>query len=89
MTDTNQFSEVLKKLRSEIAALSNADENSRKKLESLVEDLEKRQIMPDHDKSHEGLADRLKDSILYFEVSHPALTATLNDIMVKLSNMGI
>ena len=89
MNDTNQLTEVLRKLRSEIAALSNEDESSRKKLESLADDLEKRLITPDHEDSHEGLADRLKDSILFFEVSHPALTATLNDIMVKLGNMGI
>ena len=86
MNDTNQLTEVLKKLRAEISALSDADGNSRKKLDSLAEDLEKRLISTDHD---EGLTNRLKDSILNFEVSHPALTATLNDIMVKLGNMGI
>jgi hypothetical protein len=31
----------------------------------------------------------LKDSVLYFEVSHPTLTATINNIINTLNAMGI
>jgi uncharacterized protein DUF4404 len=89
MNDTNQLADVLKKLHAEIAALSGADEDSRRKLEGLADDLEKKIITSEHGELHENLIDQVQDSILSFEVSHPALTATLNDIMIKLVNMGI
>jgi transcriptional/translational regulatory protein YebC/TACO1 len=31
----------------------------------------------------------LKDSVLYFEVSHPTLTATINNVINTLNNLGI
>jgi hypothetical protein len=41
------------------------------------------------DVDHEELNKHLKDSVLYFEVSHPTLTATINNIINTLNAMGI
>jgi signal transduction histidine kinase len=38
---------------------------------------------------HQELNKHLKDSVLYFEVSHPKLTATINNIINTLNTMGI
>ncbi|MGB7569441.1 MAG: DUF4404 family protein [Chitinivibrionales bacterium] len=38
---------------------------------------------------HQELNKHLKDSILYFEVSHPKITATIDNIINTLNTMGI
>ncbi len=89
MINETQLTQALEKLRLEIAALDTADEASRHKLEQLVQDLEQKLENPEDSELHEDLADRLRDSMLELEVSHPRLTSIMNDIMMKLSNMGI
>jgi hypothetical protein len=89
MINETQLTQALEKLRREIGALDTADEASRHKLEQLVEDLEQKLENPEDRELHEDLADRLRDSMLELEVSHPRLTSIMNDIMMKLSNMGI
>jgi hypothetical protein len=89
MINESQLSRALEKLRLEIEALDTADEESRRKLEQLVADLESKLENPEDTELHEDLTDQLRDSMLEFEVSHPRLTSIMNDIMMKLSNMGI
>ena len=89
MINESQLSRALEKLRLEIGALDTADEKSRRKLEQLVADLESKLENPEDTELHEDLTDQLRDSMLEFEVSHPRLTSIMNDIMMKLSNMGI
>jgi predicted transcriptional regulator len=89
MINESQLSRALEKLRLEIEALDTADEESRRKLEQLVADLESKLENPEDTELHEDLAEQLRDSMLEFEVSHPRLTSIMNDIMMKLSNMGI
>ena len=89
MINESQLSRALEKLRLEIGALDTADEESRRKLEQLVADLESKLENPEDTELHEDLTDQLRDSMLEFEVSHPRLTSIMNDIMMKLSNMGI
>jgi hypothetical protein len=69
--------------------LDSRDEVSKQKLQSLSQELEKKLQNPEDDQVHEDLAGRLDEAVLHFEVSHPTLTAILNDIMVKLGSMGI
>jgi len=38
---------------------------------------------------HHELRKLLKDSVLHFEVSHPNLTATINNVVNTLNNLGI
>ena len=62
---------------------------SRAKLEQLLMDLEERLKQPRDTGNDNDLADQLKESMLHFETSHPALTGILNDIMIKLSSIGV
>jgi len=89
MNKATPLTEALDRLRVEIAALDTVDQASRQKLATLVEDLEKKVTSPEDSELHESLTHQLKDSVLHFEVSHPTLTAIMNDIMIRLSNMGI
>jgi hypothetical protein len=89
MNKETELTEALNRLRAEIGALDTADEISRRKVQALVEDLEKKIKSPEDREIHESLTEQLKDSVLHFEVSHPRLTAVMNDIMVRLGNMGI
>jgi len=89
MTDVTHLDESLKKLRSEIDALDTGDQEARQRLEKLLQDIENTLENPKDTGGDENLGEQLKTSILRFEVSHPRLAAIMNDIMEKLSNMGI
>lgn len=82
-----KLTETLAALRTEIDQLHTDDIESKQRLEQLVENLEKKLEHPDDDDHH--LDEGIKDSITHFEVTHPRITAILNDIMMTLSNMGI
>ncbi|MEE9395709.1 MAG: DUF4404 family protein [Methylococcales bacterium] len=83
-----KLNETLENLRSEIENLRTNDNESKAKLEKIVDDLEQKIKNPD-DVDHNRLISDVKDTVTHFEVSHPTITAILNDIMMALSNMGI
>ena len=89
MSDGKQLKASLDKLRSEIEALKVSDRESKQRLETLVRDLEETLDKPGDTEHHKDVVRQLDDTIMHFEVSHPTVTAIMNDIMVKLSNMGI
>jgi len=89
MVDVKKLDESLEQLRAEIEALKPGDESSKQRLDQLVRELEQKLTNPDDSEVHEDVTEQLENSILQFEVSHPRLTGILNDIMVKLGNMGI
>ncbi len=89
MNTETRLSEAIETLRSEINTLDVDDNDSREKLESLLKDLENRLNQPRDTDSDGDLTDQLKESMLHFETSHPALTGILNDIMIKLSSIGV
>jgi chaperonin cofactor prefoldin len=82
-----KLSETLDSLRAEIDRLHTDDTESKERLEKLVQSLENKLENPDDE--GQSLQEGIKDSITHFEVSHPRITAILNDIMMALSNMGI
>ncbi len=84
-----KLQETLKALREEIDNLSADDQESKARLEELVEKLELKLERPDDTVHHQSLTEGLSESLTYFEVSHPRITGVLNDIMMTLSNMGI
>ncbi len=88
MTNAKHLDDSLNTLRSEIHALDIGDEEARRRLDSLVLDIgasiARPSAVPD-----ETLTERLKSSILNFEVSHPRLAVLMNDVVEKLSTMGV
>lgn len=86
---TEQLNEALGKLRAQIEMLDSRDEVSKQKLQSLILELERKLENPEDQQTHKDLAGRLDEALLHFEVSHPTLTAILNDVIIKLESMGI
>lgn len=84
-----RLTETLQSLRAEIDNLKTGEEDSKERLEKLVADIETRLNNPDDLNHQSNLVEDVKDSVTYFEASHPTITAVLNDIMMALSNMGI
>ena len=83
--------ELLSTLRSEIHALDIGDEEARRRLDRLVVDIGARSesASASGTDADERLTGQLKASILKFEASHPRLAALMNDVLEKLSAMGI
>jgi len=89
MTDARHLDELLAALRREMNALDVGDEATRERLDRLIVDIEGRAQNPQVVAGGEGLGGQLKASILKFEASHPRLAAVVNDVVDKLSAMGI
>ena len=89
MTDVKHLDDSLNDLRSEIQALDIGDDQARARLEKLIQDIEQTLENPKDPAADQPLGDQLKTSILAFEVSHPRLAAVMNEVMEKLSHMGI
>jgi hypothetical protein len=89
MTSAKHLDESLSTLRSEIHALDIGDEEAKGRLDRLVVDIGTRIKSPNDAVSDERLTGQLKASMLNFEVSHPRLAVLMNDVLEKLSAMGI
>lgn len=85
----DNLNETLLALRKEIDALNGAETEHKDRLEKLVADIEVAIGSPEDFENNGDLVEDIKDSVTYFEVSHPAVTGILNDLMMALSNMGI
>lgn len=81
--------ESLTHLRAEIRALDLGNDSARQRLERLVQEIEQTLADPGDKAAAGTLGDQLKASVLSFEVSHPRLAVVMNDVVEKLSHMGI
>lgn len=84
-----QIEALLRELRKEIDKIDEVDEASEKKLNSLINSVEKKLSNSIDAEEDEELLSRLQSTIRHLEVSHPELTETMNNIMTTLSNMGL
>ncbi len=89
MTSARDLDQLLSTLRSEIDALDIGDEDARRRLDALVADIVARSNDPNRAATDERLTGQLRASILNFEASHPRLAGLMNDVLEKLSTMGI
>jgi hypothetical protein len=89
MTGMTHLDDSLGKLRSEIRALDIGDQEARLRLEKLIRDIEQTLENPKRAAADAPLGEQLKTSILAFEVSHPRIATVMNEVMEKLSHMGI
>ena len=89
MIDVRHLDESLNDLRAEIRALDIGDDEARRRLEKLIQDIEQALENPEGTAADETLGEQLKTSILAFEASHPRIAAVMNEVMEKLSHMGI
>ncbi len=87
MTD-DKLRRQLEKLHDEIQKTDRVDETGRRLLRDIDahirELLARSEVQP-----RPALTQGLEDAIRHFEVSHPALTTALSDLLSALSNAGI
>ena len=89
MTDAKPLEQSLNDLRAQIRDLDIDDEPTRQRLARLLADIEQTIGDPADARAHQNLGERLKATVLQFEVSHPRIAVVMNELMSQLSNMGI
>lgn len=78
----------LERLHDEIEKTEKVDATGRRLLKDI--DGHIRELLARSDtEARPGLTDGLESAIRHFEVTHPALTAALSDLLAALSNAGI
>lgn len=89
MTDAKHLEQSLNDLRAQIRGLDIDDEPTRLRLARLLADIEQTLGDPADAHAHRNLGERLRASIVHFEVTHPRIAVLMNELMTQLSNMGI
>ncbi|MBV1915391.1 MAG: DUF4404 family protein [Pseudomonadales bacterium] len=74
---------LVSQLNSESKKLEGIDQGAEQKLETLIRDMEQDLQSPDQ------VATGIQNVIAEFEVTHPRITAILEEMTVLLGNMGI
>lgn len=87
MTEQN-LRELIERLRTEVAGLPDHDVDARRRLETILSDLES-QLDSDEVAPAHGLQGSIQDTIHQIEARHPDATTVLNNILMTLANMGI
>jgi hypothetical protein len=81
---------LLLELRKQLDELNFTNLEAKEKAVKLTELIDKTVDFGEAESAaHRELKYQLKDSVLYFEVSHPTLTAAINNLINTLNNIGI
>ena len=87
-----QLQDALRDLESALEGLDNVDAETRESLVASVNEVQRQLSEEPHDELSDELtsaSDRLRDSILGFETSHPHLTELFSRITTAFANLGI
>ena len=86
--EKQELEQILADLKAELAASEFAAPSARQEIQSLIDQIEnflvQDQLLTEH-----ALNEPINDAVTRFEITHPKLTALLNNISTTLSNMGI
>ena len=90
----SELLQTLEKLHRELAATQEIEGSTRQALQSLLAEIQERITPPAEEVStpapvEPSLNQRLSDLVTDFEVRHPQLTATLSQVVDRLTDMGI
>jgi len=81
-------SKQLKLLQDELACLRAAEHHVEKKINQLLDELNHELVSEQNHEAASDLTD-LPQLLRRFEAEHPALTDSINRVLVTLANMGI
>ena len=84
---SDELNNKISALKKELEQVPFEGEEARNHINNLIHEIEA--AGKDQTENKHFLIDKIKSSIDRFETEHPRATAILNDIMMKLSNMGI
>ena len=85
----NKLTEHLEMVRAELSDVKAVDEKGRELLRALNTDIEALLQRSEEGDMDDSLLERLQTTIDHFEVTHPALTSALSNVLTSLSNAGI
>ncbi len=89
--DDKKLRKLLEQLHAEIERTRKVDDQGRELLLHINTDINELLARTEGVplKPRSGLTRSLEDAVSHFEVTHPALTAALSDLLNALSNAGI
>ena len=85
----NKLIEALDRLRKAMGDLDKRDEESRKRLSQLIDDINRKLASPENSEHDSRLLEQLKDAVVHFKVKHPLITETINEIKMALYSIGL
>jgi len=87
----DELLKTLEKVHAELADAKSVDDETRRLLTTLTEDLRRLSEQGDAASAEnvEPLSDQVQDLVLQFETDHPQLTTALNQVAAALANLGI
>jgi hypothetical protein len=81
---------VVREIRAQLAGAKDLNPETRRSLETLVQDLEGvARRPPGEAPPPEGLQERLADAVRRLEASHPVLSSTLGNVVDALAFFGL
>jgi len=90
--NNDELRKLLEELHQKIESTDSVDEQGREMLNHLSKDIRNLLDRTGHGERRRDTSkeiNRLEESIRYFEVTHPTLTATLSQMLNILNNAGI
>ncbi len=88
--DKQQLHQTLEQLHADLQHAQSIDDSERELLQSLAKDIQellnRSEASPQH---YHSLGERLSAALLRFELSHPALTASIAQAIDGLNRIGI
>lgn len=87
--DDKNLDALLDKVHAELQQVDHVDEDSRKRLQDLEQDIRDLLAQANEDGAESSVLQRMKQAIEDFEVTYPTLTAMLSEISKILNNAGI
>ena len=89
--DRQHLHEHLEQLHRELQQIRPVEDTDRRALEQLMTDI--KELLDQRDgypvEKHNGLAERLKQSVTQLEASHPTVTMLMGQTIEMLAKMGI
>ncbi len=80
---------LLEQLQGELKQADSVDDQGRELLRGLEAEIHQFLERADDESARSSFMQGLEDTITHFEVTHPALTRVLSDMLTTLSNAGV
>ena len=88
MAKNKELHHLMQELREELGKLDKSSK-AYSEISMLITDIELELKKIENSVSEVSITDKIRTQIEEFEVGHPRITNVLNDIMIKLLNIGI
>lgn len=84
-----KLTRLLEELHSALDAAEAVDEKGRALLHTLNEDIQELLERSERGDSDDSLFERLRETIVHFEHTHPVIASGVSNLLTALSNAGI